>query len=73
MGPSWGLHGAHVGPTGPRWAPVGPMNLAIRVGYTYTVHTSEVPFKYWMRTWPALCLQMLAHLRLGDAGIILNS
>ena len=27
---SWGQHGAHLGPVGPRGAYVGPMNLAIR-------------------------------------------
>ena len=26
---SWGQHGAHLGPAGPRWPHVGPMNLAI--------------------------------------------
>ena len=25
----WGQHGAHLGPTGPRWAHVGPKNFAI--------------------------------------------
>ena len=29
MGPTYG---AHLGPVGPRWAHVGPINLAIRVG-----------------------------------------
>ena len=24
MGPTWGQHGAHLGPTGPRWAPCWP-------------------------------------------------
>ena len=28
---SWGQHGAHLGPTGPRWAHVGPINFAIWV------------------------------------------
>ena len=28
---SWCQHGAHLGPVGPRWTHVGPMNLAIRV------------------------------------------
>ena len=28
---SWGQHGAHLGLVGPRWAHVGPMNLATRV------------------------------------------
>ena len=27
----WGQHGAHLGPVGPRWAHVGPKNLAIWV------------------------------------------
>ena len=27
---SWGLHGTHLGPTGPRWVPCWPMNLVIR-------------------------------------------
>ena len=34
---SWGQHGAHLGPTGPMWAPcgphVGPMNLSIWGSY----------------------------------------
>ena len=36
---SWGQHEAHLGPTGPRWAHVGPMNFAIWV-------TLYVAFKY---------------------------
>ena len=28
---SWGQHGAHLGPVGPRWAPCWPHGLAIRV------------------------------------------
>ena len=28
---SWGQHRAHLGPTGPRWAPCWPMNFAIWV------------------------------------------
>ena len=33
---SLGKHGAHLGPVGPRWPHVGPMNLAIRVIYPQT-------------------------------------
>ena len=34
---SWGQHGAHLGPTGPRWALGGPINLAIWENITVTV------------------------------------
>ena len=30
---SWGQHGAHLGPVGPRWAPCWSMNPAISDGY----------------------------------------
>ena len=33
---SWGQHGTHLGPVGPRWAHVSPMNLAIRGSCTHS-------------------------------------
>ena len=42
---SWGQHGAHRGPVGPRWAPSWPINLAIRdccVMTSWTPRTSVI-------------------------------
>ena len=36
MRPTWGKHGAHLCPVGPRWPHVGPMNLGIREYNTNT-------------------------------------
>ena len=32
---SWGQHGAHLGPVGPRWPHFGPMNIAISVDISF--------------------------------------
>ena len=36
---SWGQHGAHLGPTGPRWAPCLPHELCYLGRYITPVHT----------------------------------
>ena len=38
---SWGQHGAHLGPTGPRWPQVGPMNFAIWVDIVISIATNN--------------------------------
>ena len=48
---SWGQHGAHLGPVGPRWAYVDPRNLAIgeiyvsrtKVSYLCTQDKKDIP------------------------------
>ena len=37
---SWGQHGAHLGPTGPRWAPCWPVNFAIWDPLTFMMRIS---------------------------------
>ena len=44
---SWGQHGVHLGPTGPRWAHDGPMNFAV-----WVVMTTTPSATWWWQCWP---------------------
>ena len=55
---SWGQHGAHLGPVGPRWAHVGPINLAIRAVY---ITLSKANMLSRMRTKTARFLPLKAY------------
>ena len=46
---SWGQHGAHLGPTGPRWPHVDPMNFAIWVKFLCTVLTNVTNTQHFPR------------------------
>ena len=48
---SWGLHGAHLGTTGPRWAPCCPMNLVISedILLPYSNNFKSIIFKHIMQ------------------------
>ena len=44
---SWGQHGVHLGPTGPRWAPCGP-HEPCSLGYSRRKYThTRFPVCYW--------------------------
>ena len=43
---SWGQHGAHLDPVGPRWAPVGPTNRVI-----WGMFEICYRFKLWLWLW----------------------
>ena len=51
MGPTWGLHGAHLRPTGPRWAPCWPHDPCY-LGFSFTFNGKFVwlQFYFWILT-----------------------
>ena len=51
---SWGQHGAHLGPTGPRWAPCWPHELCYLGGPRFWIH-------YIWLLFTLICLDKAAH------------
>ena len=58
-----GQHGAHLGPVGPRWAHVDPMNLAISVSFSITWNLNPLQnMTYQMcreRVWWFMCVKSI--------------